>query len=251
MLKQQLKSDAVNQSNLLQLLHAKERTLLLDALEPIELRAGQILYEPGNPVYHTYFPCGKTLISYIVLLDDARRVETALIGREGAIGGIVSQGQMPAYCQALVQFSGVALRIESSRLEYAKSQSTMLRHFFARYSDCLLAQIFQTVACNATHTLEQRTAKWLLSVMERTGESTIPLTQEQLAGMLGVGRSYVSRVVNKMKVQGALHTSRGKLVASNIPALEHIACHCNGHVREHFNTVLAGLYPTDERMEGQ
>ena len=214
-----------------------------DALELVELQAGQVLYEPGNMVYHTYFPCGQALVSYIVLLDDARRVETAMIGREGAIGGIVSQGHLPAYCQALVQFSGAALRIESSRLEYAKSQSSILRHFFARYADCLLAQIFQTVACNATHTLEQRTAKWLLAVMDRTGETVVPLTQEQLAGMLGVGRSYVSRVVNKMKAQGLLQTSRGKLSAKNIEALQTVACHCNDHVKEHFNTVLAGLYP--------
>ena len=245
MLKPHLKTDFIVKSNLLQLLRSKEMALVADALEVIDVSIGQVLYEAGDMVHYTYFPCDKMLVSYVLLLDDARRVETALIGREGAVGGIVSQGQLPTYCQAIVQYPGSALRIESAKLEYAKSQSVHLRHFFARYSDCLLAQIFQTVACNAAHTLEQRTAKWLLSVMERTGEPMVPLTQEHLAGMLGVGRSYVSRVLNKMKSQSLIRTARGRLIIDDVEALTHASCGCNAHVREHFNTVLAGIYPEE------
>jgi hypothetical protein len=40
--------------------------------------------------------------------------------------------------------------------------------------------------------------------MERTGGHVVPLTQEQLAGLLGVGRSYISRVIQTFKAEGIL-----------------------------------------------
>lgn len=232
------------QNNLLHALRPEDLELLSPHLRSIHVDAGHVLYEPGDIVNYAYFPCGATLVSFVVTLADARGVETALIGREGAVGGIVSEGHLPAYCRALVQFPGEMLRIESTKLERAKTASLSLRLFFARYADALLAQVFQAVACNATHTIEQRTAKWLLAALERTGELTVPLTQEQLAGMLGVGRSYVARVISGMKEQGTLETARGKLRVHKKSDLEKIACDCNDLVRKHFDEVLKGVYPT-------
>ena len=94
-------------------------------------------------------------------------------------------------------------------LEKAKQQSPTLGNLFSRYADCLAAQIFQAGACNAAHSIEQRTAKWLISAVERTGGPDIPLTQEQLAVMLAVGRSYISRVLRILKQRGILEFRRG------------------------------------------
>ena len=118
-------------------------------------------------------------------MDDGRRVETALVGREGAIGGIVSEGRLPAYARAEVQYPGPFWRISVADLEAAKTGSGSLRHVFMHYADCLVTQIFQAAACSATHTIEQRSAKWLLAAYERTGSCTVPITQEQLGSMLG------------------------------------------------------------------
>ena len=69
----------------------------------------------------------------------------------------------------------------------------------------MLAQIFQSTACNAIHSIEQRTAKWIISAMERTdGDNSVPLTHEQLSTLLGVGRSYTSRVIQTFKAEGVL-----------------------------------------------
>jgi hypothetical protein len=97
--------------------------LLLPGLGRARHPAGDILYEPGDSVNYAYFPCGQALASYRVILPDGRGVETALIGREGAIGGIVSQGRLPAYARALVQFEGQFLKISSSQLESLKKTS--------------------------------------------------------------------------------------------------------------------------------
>lgn len=232
-----------NTNNLLRALRPEDLALLTPDLRAVYADVGQILYEPGDVVNYAYFPCDMTLVSFVVPLADARAVETALIGREGAVGGIVSEGHLPAYCRAVVQFSGELLRIESVKLERAKIASLTLRLFFSRYADALLAQVFQAAACNATHTIEQRTAKWLMAALDRTGDLVVPLTQDQLAGMLGVGRSYVARVIGSMKAQGTLETSRGKLRVHHKDMLAKMACNCNDLVRKHFDEVLQGVYP--------
>src|SRR5439155_23124191 len=153
--------------------------------------------------------------------EDGRDVETILVGREGAVGGIVSQGFLPAYSRIRVKFGGPFARLAIGKLDAAKANSRTLSNVFARYADCMLAQIFQSTACNAVHSIEQRTAKWIISAMERTdGNNIVPLTHEQLATLLGVGRSYASRVIQTFKAEGVLETRRGSILVRNREALQ-------------------------------
>ena len=146
------------------------------------------------------------------------------------------------------KFGGPFARINVAKLEAAKLRSPSLRNIFARYADCMLAQIFQSTACNAIHSIEQRTAKWIISAMERTdGDNIVPLTHEQLATLLGVGRSYASRVMQTFKTQGVLETRRGAIVVRNPEALRLHACLCNEAVKNHFEEVLRGVYPDPEK----
>jgi CRP-like cAMP-binding protein len=182
----------------------------------------------------------------LVVLGDGRAIETALVGREGAVGGIVSQGRLPAYARAEVQLGGSFYRIDLHDLEEAKTRSPTLRYLFARYADCLMAQIFQSVACNAAHTIEQRTAKWLLAAIERTGAVDVALTQEQLAAMLAVGRSYLSRVIQDLRSRSVIETRRRHIGVLSVDGLRSLACECNACVSHHFDDVLRGVYPAEE-----
>jgi CRP-like cAMP-binding protein len=232
-------------NNLLCALKQNDLELLLPNLGRAQHRVGDTLYEPGDSVDHAYFPCRQALVSYRVVLPDGRSVETALIGREGAVGGIVSQGRLPSYARAVVQFEGQFLRVSSAELEHLKKTSSSLNHLFARYADCLVAQIFQATACNATHSIEQRAAKWMLAALDRIGADEVPLTQEQLGGLLGVGRSYVSRVMRRLREDGVLKTRRGRVFIARPMELEARSCGCNGLVRDHFEQVLRGVYPAN------
>ena len=237
-------------NNLLRALRFADAEILRPSIESWWGECGDILYEPGTTVRYVYFPCGPSLVSYLVILDDGRPIEVSLIGREGAAGGIVSQGRLPSYAKAEVQFPGPFLRISVTALEEAKEASLTLRHLFARYADCLFAQIFQAVACNAAHSIEQRTAKWLIHAMDRTGAPAIPLTQEQLAAMLGVGRSYISRIISALKLRGIIETRRGTLIVADLERLKSLACGCNDCVRRHFDDVLRGVYPSETEDSG-
>lgn len=245
-----VEEDAAAQSgnNLLRALRPTDAAIINPLIEPWIGGRGEIIHEPGEPVRFVYFPCGPSMISYLVVLQDGSAVEAALIGREGAVGGIVSQGRLPAYARAEVQFPGPFMRMAIADLQKAKEQSATLGNLFARYADCLTAQMFQSVACNAAHTIEQRTAKWLVAAVERTGGPDISLTQDQLAVMLAVGRSYVSRVLRTFKQRGILAVRRGSLDILDVEALRATACECNEAVRGHFDEVLSGVYPTEDEL---
>jgi Crp-like helix-turn-helix domain len=239
-------SDQRPQNNLLRRVNETDYALLANELDCCELDEDLLIYNPGDEVEVVHFPCGPSLVSYLISSEDGRDVEATLVGREGAVGGIVSQGYLPAYSRIVVKFGGPFVRLPIGKLERAKLKSAGLRDVFARYADCLLAQIFQSTACNAIHSIEQRTAKWIISAMDCTGNDVVPLTHEQLAGMLGVGRSYASRVIQTFKADGVLETRRGAIVVRNRTALDARSCQCNKSVKTHFEDVLSGVYPTEE-----
>ena len=220
-----------------------DRALIENAAQAVELVRGEVLYEPGTHLSATYFPTAGTMVSMVIALSDGRSVEVATIGKEGAIGGIVSCGNAPAYARALVQIPGGALRIDLKALEAAKARSSHIRNLFCRYSDALLAQVMQSVACNALHTLEARCCRWLLTAQDRVGGDSIPLTQEYLAEMLGVQRTTVSGVARSLQDQGLIRYRRGTIQILERDRLEAKACECYGNVERHFMQVLPEIRP--------
>lgn len=236
----------LEESNLLSALRPKERALLKPFVTECHLAAGETIYEPGQVVRFAYFPRNSALAVFLVMMENGEVVETTMVGREGALGGIVSQGSIPCYARSCVMHEGDFYRIASTDLEQVKEQSPQIRHLFARYADCMMAQVFQSVACNASHTIEQRAAKWLCAALDRTGKDEIAMTQEQLASMMGIGRSYASRVVQRFKADGVIQTRRGGLKVLNADGLRARACGCNELVKQHFETVLKGVYPTGD-----
>ena len=192
---------------------------------------------------YCYFPMGPAMCSFFVELDCGTAVETILVGREGALGGVVSHGTLPAYAHANVLHEGQFRRIATRDLEDAKRASPAIANLLARYADCVMAQVFQSIACNAVHTIEQRAAKWLCAAVDRIGRNDVTMTQEQLASMMGIGRSYASRVLQRLKRNGLVRTRRGRIEVLERDALHGRACDCNDRVAAHFERVLAGIYP--------
>jgi CRP-like cAMP-binding protein len=233
-------------NGLLSVLVEDDRDHLAGRMTAVDLAADTILHRAGDEVVDTWFPLGAALAAFCLQAEGGEALDVALVGREGAIGGIVSDGQVPAYTTAVVRAPGRFVRIKTAALEAAKLHSIALRHWFARYSDCLLAQVFQTAACNATHTIRQRTARLLLGAMARTGQADVAITQDQLADMLGVGRSFVTRVIGEMRQHGVVETRRGAIVICEEARLRRISCGCTTAIEDHFDKVLRGIYPRPE-----
>ena len=66
--------------------------------------------------------------------------------------------------------------------------------------------------------------------------------------MLGVGRSYISRVIASLKDRDVLGTRRGVLVIPDLARLQALACGCHDAVLDHFDEVLSGVYPSEEEL---
>ena len=224
----------------------EDRRLIHGDLRSMFSPPDAVLYEPGQYVQTVYFPCGETLVSFMVSSDDGRTVETMQVGREGAVGGIVSQGRLPAFTRIMVQSGGKFLALPVAALDEAKIRSRRIDDLFARYADCMLAQIFQATACNAIHAIEQRTAKWILAAAEHNGGDEVLMTQDRLSAMLGVGRSYISRIIRRYKEDGIISVRRGRIFIHDIDRLRAKSCGFNTAIREHFDVVLKGVYPNGE-----
>ncbi|WP_421696056.1 Crp/Fnr family transcriptional regulator [Aestuariivirga sp.] len=230
-------------NNLLSALRGSDLDMLRPHLRALQSPSNTVLYDPGQNVQTVYFPCHRTLVSFLVSTEEGSGVEALLVGREGAVGGIVSHGNLPAFAKIAIQTGGDLLALPVNALDEAKQRSRAVENLFSRYADCLVAQMFQTAACNAAHSIEQRTAKWISAAIERSGSNEVPLTQERLAAMLGVGRSYISRVIGTFKRDGTLAVRRGHLVVKDEERLKGRACSCHEIVKHHFDTVLKGVYP--------
>jgi CRP-like cAMP-binding protein len=225
-------------NSLLAAVPAIDRALLEPHAKFVELAPGQVLFEPEDDVVNTHFPLTGTMAALVVVLEDGGAAEGASIGREGAIGGIVSAGHKPAFARAVTQIAGPAFRIETARIEVAKQRSSVVRDLFSRYADALLAQVLQSVVCNAFHPMRQRLARWLLTTQDRIANNELPLTQEYLAQMLGVHRSTVIRVARSLQNDGVIRTARGRLTVVNRAKLEKASCECYGAVARHYTRIL-------------
>jgi DNA-binding transcriptional regulator YhcF (GntR family) len=227
-----------SENRLLAAVPAIDRAMLEPHAQFAELAHGQVLFEPGEDVVITHFPLTGTMAALVVVLEDGRTAEAASVGREGAIGGVVSAGHKPAFSRAVTQIAGPALRIETAGIEVAKQRSLVVRDLFDRYADVLLAQVLQSVVCNSFHPMRQRLARWLLMTQDRIASDELPLTQEYLAQMLGVHRSTVIRVARLLQNDGVIRSARGRLTVVNRAKLEKASCECYGAVAQHYERIL-------------
>ena len=224
-------------NRLLASLNAQDRALLVPHMTVLQLTAGERILDAGSRVERSLFPADTLMISLLVELNGGRSVEVASIGKEGALGGIVSCGTAPAYAHAVVQIAGSAVAVPIHALELAKQASPHLQHLFCRYSDYLLSQVMQSVACNAFHSIEERAARWLLHTQDRVG-TRITLTQETLAGLLGVQRTTVNAVARTLQDKGLIANRRGAIQVRDRNRLAKVACGCYSAVEDHFAAVL-------------
>lgn len=227
---------------LLDALSDNDRALVAPDLEQVSYTKGQRILEAGAEVTHVTFPCDQAVLALVVTTRDGRTAETATIGRDGAAGGLVGQGRVPAFANLIVQIGGPMLRVDADRLEKAASRSASLRNLLVRYADCLVAQLLQTAACNALHPIEQRCLRWLLTLQDRIEGDTLPITHELLAAMLGVQRTYLTRILRMLQDQGLIRVGRGRITVLDRAAVSAAACECHARVRVHCEAVLGTVY---------
>jgi len=229
--------EAFSGNRLLSTFDREARALIESEGTVVQMNTGDPVLERGEHVSSSLFPYGPTMVALVVDVSGPRSIEVASIGREGAIGGIVSCGHAPAFSRANVLVPGSALRVPMVALEEAKQRSPFIKNLFCRYSDYLLAQTMQNVACNAFHTIVQRAARWLLHAQDRAGDR-IELTQEAFAGLLGVQRTTVNAVIAQLSSESVIASGRGTVRVLDRAGLQRRSCECHRILEEHFAAVI-------------
>jgi CRP-like cAMP-binding protein len=215
---------------------------LLQLLEPVTLQQRQVLYEPGAPLTAVYFPVAA-VISLLTPLEDGPAVESALVGREGVCGLPLMLGVEQDTNRAVAQVPGAAFRLAAAQFASLVAREATLRAALSRYTHVLLAQMAQSAACNGTHRLEQRCARWLLETQHRTDLAVFPLTHGFLASMLGVRRPSVSLALRQLQQAGLIHSVRGHIAVLDQSGLEAAACSCYRTVKRLTDALLPEAPP--------
>jgi CRP-like cAMP-binding protein len=228
-----------NKNRLLASLKAYEFSELSKHLREVPIEQGELLEERGEEVERVYFP-QSGMISLIVEMPEDRAVEVGMVGSEGAIGLTVGLGSRVGTVSALVQVSGTALCIPAARFRALASQSQHLNDLIVKYNEVQLGQIQQTAACNALHDVGSRLSRWLLQTSDKTGDNTIPFTQEFLSKMLGVRRGTVSAIAARFETAKLIRTGRGEIEILDRSGLKKEACSCYGFVARHIDRLLPG-----------
>jgi CRP-like cAMP-binding protein len=206
-------------------LPGREYKRLVAGLEPVKLTYGEALYEPGEQMRYAYFP-SDCLVSLLTVVEGQRALEVGLVGREGMVGSRLALGIRVSSIRALVQATGMAVRIKAARFLQEFRRSPALQQTLFHFSDSLMVQVAQTAACNHFHLVEARLARWLLMTRERLPSGEFHLTHEFLADMLGVRRVGVTSAASSLQRRELIRYRRGTVTILDQQGLEAAACSC-------------------------
>lgn len=229
---------ALSGNHLLDRLDVDDRARIEPYLKPVAFERGQVLYKAGDRLGLVYFPTSG-MISLVAVMQDGHVAETATIGREGCVGLSASGAVDMAFVRHSVQIPGTGYSIDVERLEEMLETSAMLRSVVARFREVFMRMALQAVACNALHVVERRLARWVLTTHDRSEADLLLLTQEFLAGMLGVQRGAVNTAARGLQEHGLIDYARGKITILNRAGLEAAACECYALIR----TEITKLFP--------
>lgn len=206
-------------------------------LDPVRLEQRQLLFEAEEPIRHVYFP-ETTVVSLVSKLEDGGVVEVGTAGFEGMAGLPLFLGDHSSPIRAFAQVPGAAMRMDAPTFARLAREAGVFHRLLLRYTQAFLTQVSQTAACNAAHLVPQRCARWLLMTHDRVNDSTLTLTHEFLAFMLGVRRAGVTVAMRTLQEAGLIRYGRGWVEVVDRAGLEAASCECYAVVRAHTERLL-------------
>jgi CRP-like cAMP-binding protein len=224
------------QNHLLAALPAAVFAPLAPHLELVAMPLGQLVHGPGRPLQHAYFPT-TAIVSLHYVTQSGASAETAGVGNEGVVGMALFMGGDTTPSSAVVQTAGHAYRLEGSVLKAVFAQVPQVRDPLLRYTQALMTQICQTAVCNRHHSIDQQLSRWLLLSADRVPTRELVVTQELIAGLLGVRRESITEAAGKLQLAGCIRYRRGHIAVLDRAGLEFRACECYGVVRREWSRL--------------
>jgi CRP-like cAMP-binding protein len=230
---------ATIESNLLiRRLPEDEIALIAARGEQVSATLREQFFEVGDPIEQVYFPV-TGMASLVTVLKDGTSLEGMTVGREGFVGLPLFHGikrhRSEGLCQIEGDFFALAANDFVEILEEAPKLQQQL-HIYSQYAHEVLTQ---SAACNGTHLVEQRCARWLLSTADAVGRTSFNLTQEFLSQMLAVRRPGVTVAVGALERQGLISHRYGAVSILDLNGLKGASCECYGTLKENAQELFA------------
>ncbi len=218
-------NDAAHRNRLLGAMSQADTDNFFSDLRPVAFALKQVVYEVGAPLDHVYF-IEQGMASILTKMINGDSIEAGMIGLEGVVGLSALFGDETSGQHVLVQAPGTALCMSAADCTAAFDQSAEVRKVILRYTGALLSVGTRTAACNSLHSLQQRTARWLLMMHDRLQSDAMPLTHEFLSTMLAVRRTRVTEAAGTLQRLGLIRYARGVVTILDHPGLSAMACEC-------------------------
>ena len=208
-----------------------ERTTFRSLATQVDLTVNTILFEAVGKLDHVDFP-EDGLVSLLVVLPNGSVAEAGFVGSEGAVGTSFDANARSSFTRATVVAAGNALRLPFDRFERMMDQSSVFRHLISQNNNRIAERAQQLAACNLLHQLESRLCRWLLQVFDGSENSSVVITQEHLAQMLGVNRARLNEALKTLQNLNAIsQTQRGILTIVDADIVARRVCDCYGLMR--------------------
>lgn len=227
-------------NSLLAALLATEYRRLLPRLEHVTLKRGAIVYRADHEIEHVYFP-EEAVVAMVDTTHDGRTIEVGVIGREGIVGINIFLGGVITPDRAIVQLPGGAMRMRAKDLRREVRFGSPLQRLLLDYTRTFLAVISQSVACSQHHSVEQRLARWLLTMNDYAGAREFLMVQQSIGAMLGVRRVSITDAAGKFQAAALMGYRRGRVSILDQPGLEKRSCECYRFIRRQYESLHAEL----------
>jgi CRP-like cAMP-binding protein len=242
-------------NRLLEALPRSQSQRMLEQCEAVDLKFGEILYQPYRRIRYAYFPA-DSFISLIIPVDGTGNLEVALVGNEGMLGLPLVLGVNVSPLRAMVQGKGLAWRMSGAAFTRELGQSVALRRGLHRYLQVRMCQLARAAACARFHLVEQRLARCLLMAQDRAHSNEFHATHELLAYMLGVRRVGVTKAASVLQTRQLIHYRRGEISILDRVGMEAAACGCYRADREAYDALLTApggwsAKPRDPRAQAR
>ena len=236
-------------NQLLESLPADVVIALVSRIELVDLVAGDMLYEAGTVQRHVHFPV-SAVVSLVSQLQDGACSEVAVVGREGVVGVCAFMGGGNALSSAMVQRSGLAWRMSARDItDLARDHEPMLKQLLC-YTQALFTHMAQTSACHRHHALTPQLCSWLLQHLDRQVSDDMRITQERIAGLLGVRRESVTEAAQQLQREGLIRYKRGHIQVLDRQGLEQQSCECYGVVERAYEQLRGSPAPSSVSWPG-
>ena len=202
----------------------------------------QVLMDADSSLDHVFFP-DSGVVSVVAVYADGSIIEMATVGREGCAGLQAVFGAKSSSVRLLVQIPGTAAKMSRAAFMRAMKSVPSFRSLMYAYVQAFLEQVLVSVACNGVHSLNQRLARWLLMMRDRSDDDVLPITQSLLAEMLGVQRPSITNVARELERAGLIARGRRQVTILDRPGLTKASCECYQLVRTRMAYHLPKTYP--------